>query len=224
MTEIHADHLFTREYPCRNRFRPKADPVRVPFDGHLLRESGLSVSADLLDHATPCLGFTLRERFHVNILKERVEESGLRVGPWVRRFKTALFEAHPPDSPFAVDLDDPGGPVFSLGELADKIARISPGQKIAYITDTADTPSNREKILALSRGVDDLFIEAVFSESDRNLAEQKRHLTAHQAGTLAGLAGVKRFTIFHFSPRYTDRENLLLQEAQQAYEAAIENG
>ena len=221
VTEIDADHRRTREYPCRNRFQPTADPVRAPFDGDLLKEPGLSVSADLLDHATPCLGFSLQERFHVNILKERVEELGLTVGPWVRRFKNALFEGRPLDSPFAVDSNDSRGPVFSLGALAEKIARITPGQKIAYITDTAYTPSNRKKILTLSRGADDLFIEAVFSEPDRNLAEQKRHLTAHQAGTLAGMAGVKRFTIFHFSPRYTDRENLLLQEAQQAYEAAI---
>ena len=174
VTEIDADHRRTREYPCRNRFQPTADPVRAPFDGDLLKEPGLSVSADLLDHATPCLGFSLQERFHVNILKERVEELGLTVGPWVRRFKNALFEGRPLDSPFAVDSNDSRGPIFSLGALAEKIARITPGQKIAYITDTAYTPSNRKKILTLSRGADDLFIEAVFSEPDRNLAEQNR--------------------------------------------------
>lgn len=222
VAEVGPDHLLTREYPCRNRFRPEADAVQTPFDGFLLRESGLSVSAELLDHATPCLGFTLQERFHVNILKERVEELGLKVGPWVRRFKTALFEERPSDSHFLVDSPDGDGPIYSLGYLADRIARITPGQKITYITDSAYTRLNREKILALSRGADELFIEAVFSEADRDMAAQKRHLTAHQAGTLAGRAGVKRFTIFHFSPRYTDREDILLQEARLAYKAATE--
>jgi ribonuclease Z len=49
------------------------------------------------------------------------------------------------------------------------------------------------------------------------VAAEKCHLTARQAGTLAALAGVKGFTLFHFSPRYTDQAHLLQQEAQEAY-------
>lgn len=222
VTEVRSDHLLTRTYSCRNRFLPREDPVQTPFEGCLLREAGLSVSAEILNHATPCLGFTLQERFHINLLKDRVEELGLTVGPWVRRFKTAVFEGRPSDSRFVVEPASDGAEasVFALGELADRIARITPGQKIAYITDVAHTPSNIEKILALSLGADDLFIEAVFSETDREMAEQKYHLTARQAGALAGRAGARKYTVFHFSPRYADREELLIEEARHAYETA----
>ncbi|MEJ2476076.1 MAG: hypothetical protein P8Y40_00960 [Desulfobacterales bacterium] len=58
-------------------------------------------------------------------------------------------------------------------------------------------------------------------DEHRDIARLKNHLTARQAGTLAGLAQVKQFTPFHFSPRYTDRGHLLEAEARQAYEAAL---
>jgi ribonuclease Z len=71
--------------------------------------------------------------------------------------------------------------------------------------------------LALAKGCDHLFIEATFLEKDRRLAEQKKHLTAKQAGTVAAAAGAGRFTIFHFSPRYTGNEEALEKEAMDAF-------
>ena len=50
------------------------------------------------------------------------------------------------------------------------------------------------------------------------IADEKKHLTAHLAGYIAGKAGVKKFNIFHFSPRYSNRSNILFKEAQYAYE------
>jgi ribonuclease Z len=49
-------------------------------------------------------------------------------------------------------------------------------------------------------------------------ATEKRHLTARQAGELAGLANAKHFTLFHFSPRYQDAEDLFYNEAKKAYQ------
>jgi ribonuclease Z len=107
---------------------------------------------------------------------------------------------------------------FILGTLTDKIARITPGQKITYITDVVDSAENSGKIVKLAAGSDHLFIEAVFLDQDRELAEKKHHLTARRAGQLAALAQVKQFTVFHFSPRYTGMEQQLREEAWAAYE------
>lgn len=52
-----------------------------------------------------------------------------------------------------------------------------------------------------ARDADVLFVEACFLEEDRKRAGEKYHLTARQAGRLAGLAGVKRFVLFHHSPK-----------------------
>ena len=63
-----------------------------------------------------------------------------------------------------------------------------------------------------------LLAEAAFLEKDREIARKKFHLTARQAGSIAKKAGVKQFTLFHFSPRYMDQDYLLQQEAGKAFE------
>ena len=78
--------------------------------------------------------------------------------------------------------------------------------------------SNSERIVALVKGSDHLYIEAAFLDTHKEIAAQKNHLTARQAGHLAALARVKQFTVFHFSPRYTGQAPLLQEEARQAYD------
>ena len=56
------------------------------------------------------------------------------------------------------------------------------------------------------------------------MAVKKRHLTARQAGELAGEARARQFAVFHFSPRYTDREQDLADEATAAYHYALRSG
>ena len=77
--------------------------------------------------------------------------------------------------------------------------------------------SNIEKIVELVKNSDHLFIEASFLEKDRDIAEKKCHLTARQAGLIAGKARVKQLTPFHFSPRYQGQGHILEKEAMDAY-------
>ncbi len=219
VTEVHPDCKIGRSYCCKDRFKPLGEAVRQPFDGILYREPAFHISAAILDHQIPCLGLSIRERFHVNIIKEGLNRLNLEPGPWLTDFKQTLYSQTDPAELFVVK--GPGQPKknqFVLGDLARQIARISPGQKITYITDVAYSQTNREKITNLARDSDHLYIEAVFLEKDRQLADRKHHLTAHQAGKIAARAGVRQFSIFHFSPRYTDQEDLLYQEAMDAFE------
>ena len=75
----------------------------------------------------------------------------------------------------------------------------------------------------MAKNSDHLFIEAAFLETHRDIAAEKNHLTARQAGVMAARAGAKQFTIFHFSPRYIDHEDLLQKEARIAYEQELVN-
>ncbi len=218
ITEIHPQHMLCRRYRCQDAFEPDGEAVRQPFDGIVHAEDAFSVSAAVLDHGIPCLGFALKERFHVNILKEGLNALGLAPGPWLTRFKQALYRGADPGERFDVE---PGGHAtaasFRLGQLADRIARVSAGQKISYITDVVYSPTNIERIVALVEKSDQLFIEAPFMDAHRDIAARKKHLTASQAGRIAALAGVKQFTVFHFSPRYMGQAELLRQEASKAY-------
>lgn len=221
VNEISSGEILTRSFDCRERFRPDSDEKKRPFTGRLYEEPGFVVTAALLDHGIPCLALSLSERFHINIIKNKLNALELGTGPWLNDFKNALYDGLDPAGTFSAPRSADGKILqFRLGELADQIARITPGQKIAYITDIADTPANRTQILGLAEDCDRLFIEAAFLDADREMARAKHHLTARQAGELAALAGAKQFTVFHFSPRYSDEAGRLYTEADAAFEEA----
>jgi len=168
-----------------------------------------------------CLGLTLKENFSINIIKEGLRELELPVGPWLAEFKRAIYERYDPGQEFRVYWQDKDRKTeeryFALGELKEKIARISPGQKITYITDIIGSPENIAKAVNLAMDSNHLFIEAPFLDNERDMARKKYHLTAKEAGLIAARARVKELTLFHFSPRYFNREKELFQEAMAAF-------
>lgn len=219
-TEVHPDHTLTQVYPCNKAFRPNQIPLKRNSDGTLLKESAFSVHAIHLDHKIPCLAFMLKERFHINIMKDRLKRLHIPVGPWLRQLKEALYEEYDPAESFHVVWEENGEKKeagFRLGALAEQIARVSPGQKIVYIVDVIFTPENIEKMIDFARNADQLFIEAAFLDAEEDVARRKYHLTAKQAGIVARKAGVKHFTLCHFSPRYAHTASLLEKEARQAF-------
>ncbi len=220
-TEVRSDSFVTCKYRCQNGFLPGRREIE-PFEKVIYKEPGFTVEAAILDHSIACLGFSITERFHVNILKDALVSMDLQIGPWLKEFKDALFREDDPSKRFEVQMGKTKR-VFILGELADRIARITPGQKITYISDISYHRANLEKVLKLAQHSDQLFIEGPFLDSHKGIAQTKHHLTAGQAGKIAAKAGVKQFTIFHFSPRYTGMGHLLKKEAADAYEKALKN-
>jgi ribonuclease Z len=221
VTEVHQDRTLTRVYSCRDMFRYHETVTDESSSGILLEEPAFYVEGILLDHRVPCLGLSLVENFSVNIIKEGIKKMELSVGPWINRFKKALYEKHAPDGEFVVTWNERGAGIrekrFILGDLAAKITQISPGQKITYITDVIGSARNMEKIISLAKGADQLFIEAAFLECDRETAREKHHLTAREAGEIAREAGVKGLTLFHFSPRYTHMAEEIQKESMEAF-------
>ena len=165
----------------------------------------------------PCLGFALQEAAHVNIWKNRLAERGLPVGPWLRALKKAIVEGRPDDHLIHIDGSATSdNRLVRLGSLRDLLT-VAAGQKIAYITDVADTAANRAAIVALVQDADVLFIEAAFAGTDAALAKQRAHLTTTAAGQIARDANVRRVEPFHFSPRYAGEEGRMLAEVMAAF-------
>ncbi|MDY6944030.1 MAG: ribonuclease Z, partial [Pseudomonadota bacterium] len=208
-------------FRCQNRFQPEGEGELWLDEGLLLEDPAVRVRATSLDHGVTSLGFCAEEPMHVNVWKNRLEEMNLLVGPWLGKFKDAIMAGKPDDTPIRAwrrGLNTIETPEFSLGELREQIVRIVPGQRVGYVVDVRYTEANVERIVALVKGADHLFIESPFLDEDAEQAATKNHLTARQAGTIARLAGVKALTVFHFSPRYTDRESVLRAEALAAFE------
>jgi ribonuclease Z len=176
------------------------------------------VSTAILEHRTTCLGFAIEESAHINVWKNRLAELGLPVGPWLRALKQAVIEARPDDHRISIGLGSKEAEVreMPLGALRAALT-IAPGQKIAYVTDAADTVANRAAIIELARNADLLFIEAAFAQADAALAAERAHLTTAAAGEIAREAGVRQVEPFHFSPRYAGDDQRMLNEVMTAF-------
>jgi ribonuclease Z len=203
-------------FRLRNAFRKEAEESVALACGVLLEEPSVTVRSAVLEHRTPCLAFAIEEPEHVNVWRNRLRARGLAIGPWLAELKAAIFRKLPEETPIEVRRASGEVEVLPLGALRDLVS-ITPGQKIAYVTDAANSPKNRERITRLARGADILFIEAVFPDADAERAAERAHLTARQAGDLARLAAVARVEPFHFSPRYAGREHLLIGEVEAAF-------
>lgn len=182
------------------------------FSGTVLEEPSFIVKAVHLKHDIPCLAYSLEEDFHINIDKAALERMGLEVGPWLTAFKKAIRAKMPDDMPFKADNAD-----FRLGDITEQIARITRGQKMAYVMDSAPTGENFQKIVSLARNSDVLYSEAYFLAEDIERAKERNHLTARLIGRAAREAEVKKLVLMHLSPKYRDEEKELLAEAENAF-------
>jgi ribonuclease Z len=224
VTEVTRTHLITRTLSCARRFQPVSEDLRQSAGSPpvLHEDASHRVRTAILDHGIPCLAFSLEENYRINIRKEALSRLGLTAGAWLQDFKRAVFENRDTETAFSVpSKNEPSGVRrFRLGDLEAELAVKSRGQKICYVSDIGYTSANITAIRRLAGDCDHLFIEAAFLEADRGHAEEKNHLTAQQAGHIAGLVNAERFTLFHFSPRYEDREADFYAEAGRGYNAA----
>jgi ribonuclease Z len=209
-------------FSCRDRFRARTRPRESAFTGVVHEEEGFVVTARHLDHAVPCLGFRLQERVHLNVNGDRLRRLGWEPGPWLARVKALLRAGRSSDTPVRVPVREGGGTrlrSLPLGQIAGETVIATPGEALAYVTDIRRSPDNDRGVLDLASGADHFFCEAAFLQRDADHAERKHHLTALQAGELARLAGARRLTIFHFSPKYEGEEEALRAEAAAAHAA-----
>ncbi|GCE77370.1 ribonuclease Z [Cellulomonas biazotea] len=214
LTHVHGDHTFGLPGVLS---RLSLDGVEHPVDLHY-PASGDAVVRALVALARP--GADLR--LHPHGAAGEVAP-GLVVEPLAHRVETYGYRLVEPDGRSLVParLDAAGVRGADVGTLVrdgrwggvtlDDVSVPRPGQGFAFVMDTAPCAGAE----ALAQDVDLLVAEATYADEDAALAREHRHLTAGQAGALAGAAGVGELVLTHFSSRYPD-VGPLVEQARRA--------
>lgn len=167
----------------------------------IYEDRSVRVSTIPLKHRMPCCGFLFEEKGNL---------------PHIRRdmidfLKIPLYAINNIKNGAGWTADD--GTVFTHEQLT---LPAEPCRSYAYLSDTAFVPQNA----ALVKGVDLLYHEATFAESEALRAKQTLHSTAAQAAQFAQMAEVRKLIIGHFSSRYDD-DSLLQKEAMKIFPNTI---
>lgn len=176
-------------------------------EGVLLTEATFKVRAVTLEHGIPVLAFSFEPELQVKVREERLQERGQAPGPWLTELKQRIL-AQQGDTPIML----PDGSMESAATLAEDFTRVTPGCKLVYATDLADTPDNRDRLSLLAAQAHTLFCESPFTQSDAAQARRTGHLTTRACAEIANAAGVRHLIPFHFSRRYEDEPRRIYDE------------
>ncbi|MGE0625636.1 MAG: MBL fold metallo-hydrolase [Pseudomonadales bacterium] len=186
------------------------EPQPLP-DGVICRQPEYRVRCTELDHGIPVLAFALEYAPRIHIDRERLTDLSLEPGAWITALKRHLRDG---DTRAVIELPD--GSARTVAELAEALVVASPGERLAYATDFADTAENRHRLSELADGADLFFCEATFCAADAAQAQETRHLTVRACAEIARAAKVERLVPFHFSKRYTRRPEAVYAELHNA--------
>ena len=164
-------------------------------------DRSMTVTTIPLQHRIPCCGFLFAEKARPNHI----------IRDMVNFYKVPVYELNRIKN--GSDYVTPEGEVIANTRLTRPS---DPPRKYAYCSDTIFRP----EIVKQLSGVDLLFHEATFAESELARAKETYHTTAAQAARIALEAGVRQLVIGHFSARYED-ESILLKEASAVFPNTI---
>ncbi|MBD3155777.1 MAG: ribonuclease Z [Candidatus Aenigmarchaeota archaeon] len=168
------------------RFPVKA--VNVPFEGSEITKidetENYEISSIPVLHSVPSVAFCFKEKDKWNIYEDKLEEKGIKKGPWLKKLKKE------------------GKVVWDDQEIKiENVGYVKEGLKVVYSGDTAPC----DNIIKISRDADLLIHDGTFLEED---VGSKAHADVKEAAKLAKKAGVKKLVLTHISRRYTNPKEL----------------
>lgn len=168
------------------RFPVKA--VNVPFEGSEITKidetDNYEISSIPVLHSVPSVAFCFKEKDKWNIYEDKLEEKGIKKGPWLKKLKKE------------------GKVVWNDQEIRiEDVGYVKEGLKVVYSGDTAPC----DNIIKISRDADLLIHDGTFLEED---VGSKAHADVKEAARLAKKAGVKKLVLTHISRRYTNPKEL----------------
>ncbi len=167
----------------------------------IFEDNTITVETLSLKHRMPCCGFLFREKPKKRHL----------IGEMVNFYDIPAYMRQSIKD--GADYTTPDGEIIPNSRLTKDADR---SRSYAYCSDTAPCTHNNDAL----EGVDLLYHEATFAESEKERATQTLHSTARQAAQVASRASVKRLLIGHYSSRY-ETPDTLLNEARELFPDTI---
>lgn len=192
MLDFFCNRLFYKVY--FHEFKTHA-PLEIYSD------RSLTVHTIPLKHRIPCCGFLFAEKPRPKHIVREITDF----------YKVPVFELNRIKN--GADYTTLEGEVIPNSRLTRPS---NPVRKYAYCSDTIYDKGIVEQI----KGVNLLFHEATFAQSESARAKETHHTTARQAGLIASAAEVEKLLIGHFSARY-ESEEVLLREAMEEFKNTI---
>jgi ribonuclease Z len=141
-----------------------------------------------LDHSVPTVGYRLEEPANLRFLPDKLEQMGIR-GPLVGELQRT-------------------GWIRNQGRIVrlEEVTVPRRGSIFAFVMDTRPC----QGAIALAKDADLLVTEATFTSEHQDLASFYFHSTAADAAKTALNAGANRLALGHFSQRYLDTHQHLI--------------
>ncbi len=215
INELHGDLLHRFRIQAGETGMQAVEAIRIT-NSVILREPGFQIRAVQLDHLTPVLAYAFEPEIEIHVRKDQLAARRLEPGRWLTDLKQALLANQP-----ATLIALPDGTQAEAGILQQELTLTSPGKKLVYATDLADTMSNRKILVDFAKHAHTFFCEATFRNADADHATRNGHLTTRACGEIATAARVGRLVSFHFSRRYADNPREIYEELQSACDRVV---
>ena len=158
----------------------------------LFSDDSLEIKNLILDHTIDCSGFIFKEiKYKRKIIKNKIEEHNIP------------FEKIS-DLRKGKDISLENGSIISNSEVTIEATKPN---SYAYCTDTRFCNDVISKI----KNVTVLYHEATFSKNHTEIAKKTGHSTTFDAAKIAKRSKVKMLIIGHYSKRYSDLNELLIE-------------
>ena len=186
-----------------NLFYPLLFHPLEDYDNKLLLDNDqIEISCFPLKHSIPVWGFLFKEKE----LKRRLDK--------------AFVEKYRPDFQQMADIKNGADFLSPDGELLSNESITlppKPARSFAYCSDTAYLESTGNYV----KGVDLLYHESTFDNGMEELAKKTLHSTAADAARVAREAGAGKLLLGHYSARFQEDLNRLLNEAKSVFPISV---
>ena len=161
-----------------------------------INEKEFYVEAAAMHHDTPCLAYSF-------VIKEKL-----------RLYKNKIKKLKLPNSPLIGKLQEGKDILFEGKKIKAKdVTYKEPERKVTFVLDT----SFNQNAITLAKNSDLLICESSSTQEESERAKEYKHLTAHDAATIAKKSNSKKLILTHLSQRYEHDTSPILEEAKKIF-------